>query len=212
MLFTLNIVNDIRLLHHRGKFLILSALPEYDMEKKLLTIKNFFKNSGVSFPPILITLTWLFSTYLLYPHQPAKVPLHIKATNKISKIKNSDTKIASRKVKTNTYTFSYDIQTPTPTITQVSPSPQPTLVTNPTATPTLAPAPTSEVQITSESKQPVPTQEKDTPTTAPVENQTDQAANNQAQNNNALSGVSKLVNQIVPSAVSILNSNPLISK
>lgn len=202
----------VRLLHHTDKFSILSGLPEYDMEEKLVKIKNFFKNSGVSFPPILIIFIWLFNTYLLYPHQSAKVPMHIKVANKISKIKNSNSKIASRKDKPNTYTFSYEIQSPTPTITQVSTSQQPTPDVNsnysPTVTPTQTPAPTGFLQ----NKQLVPTQENIPPTAAPVENQTNQTANNQNQNNNALAGVSKLVNQIVPSAVTILNSNPLISK
>lgn len=197
-------------MHQIDKFLILSKLSKRIMVERLVTLKNFIKNSGVSFPHVLITVTWLFSTYLLYPHQSSQVAVNPKIHNKLAKNKTATTKVISQKTKKNNYAISDVIQTPTPTILQVSPTSGPTISTGnsiSTITPTQAPAPTTVQENNNEQKQTVPTQAS-VPTTVPADNQNQQQGN---RSNGALAGVSKIVNQIVPSAVTLLNSNPLIS-
>lgn len=179
------------------------------MMGKLEVVKNVIKNSGVSLPPVLIIAVWVVSSVLLYPHQPAKEPVHTKIANKKT-VNKISTKFPSQKNKINITAISYSLQKPTPNIVQIAPTVTPTLIiptTLPTVTLTQVPVPTASPVNVNGLKQSGPT-----PTSAPNSIQNNQTENTQTQNTSALGGVSKIVNQIVPTAVSLLNANPLLSK
>lgn len=180
------------------------------------TLTNFFKNCGGSLPSLLIIALWIFSTYLLYPHKTPRTYVHAITTTKVKNTKISIAKVPSQKSKTNTHSIADNIITPTPTLVQVSAAPQETTNTNksniPTITPTQAPASNPVLQNNTDQKPPAPTQEIAHINTVPTANQPKPTVDNQNQNtNNTLAGVSKAVNQILPAAVSLLGSNPLIS-
>jgi hypothetical protein len=184
------------------------------MGKLVVTITNFFKNCGGSLPSLLIIALWIFSTYLLYPHQAPKSQEHVSITNKQKNIKISIAKVPSQKNKTITHSIAESIQTPTPTIMQITSEPQEPTNTNknsiPTISPTRAPAAGLVLQNNTNQKPPAPIQEIANTNTVPTANQPKPTVDNQNQNNNGtLAGVSKTVNQIIPAAVSLLGSKGL---
>lgn len=186
------------------------------MAVRLETVKNLYKNSGESIPPLLIICTWLISSFLLYPHQSAKNPTQKKSINKLTTVKKITNKVAVRKNNNNNNkSLSYVIQTLTPTIPPVSVTPHQIINSNnsymPNTIPTQVPVPTALISNNQNVKQPAPTQENSPDNTNQSDNQANQSANNQNHANNTLGGVSKIVNNVVPSTVSLLNTNPLTS-